>query len=220
MDSLIRYTDFQNKYSDYNAWKPSNAFTIHNTTNNCIEQLYKYEIVEQVFNGVGHTRDSILYAKKLHKFQNGLIQEFSKQERNNTYIYVIEHKKKKLSRIRSYKGLVDKKKIAPSNYCQNEFMLEHNETIISFITSLIGENVVQLLEYFFDDSTCFVIKSDEDYLNVDFLNLVLSTLDLTGNIELDYLKLLCLFCNKNDIIYRIGGNSGEDYWSLQKFIKK
>lgn len=220
MNSIIRHTDFQKAYLDYNAWKTDSSFPIKSVTNDCIKKLNEYEIIEYIFKGVGYDRDQFLYEEKLKQFLKCINAELFKEERNNLYLYSIEHKKQNLSRLRSYKGLLDKKKVIEQHYFQTESKLEQGQTIISFICTLLETNVDYLLKFFFDDTTCFVIKSNNNYLNKEFLDLILSTLNLSGNIQLDYLKLLLLFCQNNDIIYRIGGDSGEEYWSLQKFLKK
>jgi len=220
MDSTKSYIDFHEEYFDYNAWKPDSAFLINNLSSELTIRLNNYKIIEQTFNGIGYQRDENLYSDLLQKFKTGLIKEFSKKERTNVFLYSIEHKKKLISKIRTFKGLLDKNKIKQKLYFQSENKLDNNYSIISFIAILLKDDTDFLLKYFFDDSTCFVVKSDNDYLNKEFLDLIHSTIDLSNNVQLDYLKLLFLFCNKDDIIYRIGGNSGEEYWSLQKFIKK
>ncbi len=219
MDALVKHKDLKKGYFDYNAWKPDSAFPIQTVAPEYIADLDSYQIIEYIFNGVGCERDEVLYAEKLEKFRNGLVAEFLEKERDNVFLYSIEHRKKSPSKLRTFKGLIDKKKVDQGLFVQAEIKLRDDQTIISFIASLVEGNVDYLSNFFLDDSTCFVIKSNNDYLNKEFLNLILSTLNLNGNTQLDYLKLLHLFCSKSDIIYRIGGDSGEDYWSLQKFIK-
>ncbi len=216
----IEYRDLEKDYYEYNAWKTDETFKFYDFDKFNKELINQYMIVEYIFEGVRSQREENVFNQKLHIFKQGLRDEIRNNLRKNNYLILFEKTPKPKNKLRSYKGLVNKKKIDLKNFLQYEVTLKSELTIISLIAIINEKNFEYLINYFFDDTICFVIKSDHNYLKKDFLNKIIFDFYIKGNIQINYAKLLINPLLKDDILYRIGGNGGEDYWSIQKFIKK
>ena len=217
---IKEHKDFIIDYFEYNAWKTEASFPILKASDEEVSRLKKYCLIEFMSEGVMSDRSSSNFELKLENFKKEVIYEIFNQQRDNIFLFSIEHKLKQKTRIRSYKGLVDKSRVDKKDYCQLETDFENNNSIISFVAKVNSNNFDYLLNFFLDDSTCFIIKTNNNYLNEEFLDKALSCITIVeSSIEINYLKLILLFGSDNDIIYRIGGDSGDEYWSLQKFFK-
>lgn len=218
--SQIEYRDLEKDYYEYNAWKTDVAFRFYDFDEFSKKLVNQYMIVEDIFEGVCSQREENIFNQKLQIFKRGLRDEIRNDLRKNNYLILLENTPKHQSKLRSYKGLINKKEIESKNFLQYENPLESGLTIISLVAILNEENFEYLINYFFDDAICFMVKSDHNYLRKDFLNKVVSDICIKGNIQINYAKLLTNPLFKDDILYRIGGNGGEEYWSIQKFVKK
>lgn len=216
----IEYRDLEKDYNEYNAWKPLDSFRLDDFNESNKRLVNQYIIQEYVYDGVWSQREERMFNRKLRIFLNGLRDEIRNNLRKNNYLILLEDSPKHQNKIRSYKGLINKKKIESKNFLQSEFPLESGLTIIFLVAILNEENFEYLINYFFDDAICFIVKSDQNYLRKSFLENFFSNIYIKGNVQINYASLLINPLFKDDILYRIGGNGGDDYWSIQKFVKK
>ena len=215
MSCIFINRDLIKDYFEYNALKTDSSFPLFQSEI-LDKEIKNIKISELVCKVQNEKRDSIIYKSYLSIFTDSMKKEIFKPERKNLFIFAIEHHIKSKSRIRSYKGLINTKMISKDEYQQVELDFFDNKSVISFIASLKQDNIDNLISFFFDDSTSFIIKTDNDYKNLNFLNKIVSLININSTIEINYLSLAQEFCSIGDIIYRIGGDSGETYWSLQR----
>ncbi len=75
-------------------------------------------------------------------------------------------------------------------------------------------------EFFFNDTQCFgIIRESRGILNWNELN-ELSDQYFDEDYGINYLKLIINYLPKSNIIFRVGGDGGRTYHSLQYFIPK
>lgn len=212
------YRDLLLSYNDYNAWKTEDSFPIKYNED---FQVRDYCVEEYIFEGVGSNRSQVLFEILVEKFKTEIVKIFEEDlnEGRHLYLFTIEYKANQRSRLRSYKGFVDKKLFENTPHLEEEIII--NEKMSRFVSvfeyrSLYFENLSQ---YFFDSSTSFIISSKQNYFNSKFIEKIINLQKKDENSELNYLALMLEFCSAGDFIYRIGGDNGEEYWSIQRFKK-
>lgn len=209
----IIYNNLKQDYLKYNCWKTNESFPIDNIEEKILDQFY---IREYIFSGINSNRTQENFDFQLNVFKNGVF-KILKENQTKNYLFKIEHKPQIINRLRSFKGLLNKKEVPSFIYQEKEIIIDKKESIIAIVIELNNE-FININDYIpFDSSNSFIISSDRNYLNDEFIIEVTSLFDIKNYIEINYWKLICKFCFRKDNIYRIGGDSGEEYWSLQEF---
>ena len=89
--------------------------------------------------------------------------------------------------------------------------------------ALINDNNFDYLisNFLFDDSRSFIISTSKNYLDEIVLDKIIKTFEIKfSSVQINYLKIINTLCQTNDTIFRIGGDGGEEYWSLQEIKEK
>jgi hypothetical protein len=142
------------------------------------------------------------------------------QDKKSKFIFAIEHNSSVISKLRSYKGFIDKSKVEGGLFLEKEILVSNKESRFAFIGALSNLNFTYLTKFIFDSHYCFLISSENDYINEVNLEELASFFPLRGTTHINFLKAMIELCRKGDFIYRIGGDDGEEYWSLQVMKEK
>ena len=201
---------------DYiNAWSRKESFCISSMDLNIQKDMPQVIIVETK-GSQGITADSDAVFNKFKCF----VKEIIFKSCTHNYLFKVEHKIKPKSRLRSYKG------IFPSGLNANEYLnveIDHhnNYSLIAGLVKLSDANFESLFDFFYDSSTCFIISSMKEILDRKF------TIDtcnkFVGDKDGTYINYLDLCMEKivaDELIYRVGGDGGDEEVSLQIFCSK
>ena len=208
------YKDLVNEYQYFNSWKSEESFPIKTIDG---AELSQFKIIEYVFEGMLSNRTQQSFNELIVNFKEEIIKILENNKMNN-YLFSTENGSSTITRIRSYKGLIDKYKIDKSKFIQKEYILNINESKIAFVAILNKSSFDYLSTFLFDSTSSFIISTNSNYLNELFLDDVTAVLNMNGWTHINMLNVMLKFCIKGDIVYRIGGNDGEDYWSLQEML--
>lgn len=212
-NKVICHRNIKKDYLKYNCWKTEKSFPIENIEK---EFLSRFCVQEYIFTGIFSNRTKENFDNKLNRFKDGVANILNK-ENKNIYLFKIEHKPKIINRIRSYKGLINKKEIPNSFYNEKEIIINERESIIAAVLSF-DNNLVKIEDHIpFDSSNSFLISTSNNYLNETFISDIINLFDINNYIDINYWNLIFTYCQNGDNVFRIGGNNGEDYWSLQRF---
>ncbi len=216
---IITHKNLINDYINYNSWKSEESFPLIQKDEPFFKEIEDYEIVEYIFEGMKSKRSKENFDHLIYYFKEG-IKNILEQDKKIKYIFAIEKSSSPISRIKSYKGLIDKNEVIGGDYIEKEVLLNENESRIAFVIRLNESNFDYLTKFIFDYTNCFIISSESNYINEFFIEKTLSLFNINGWTHINYLNIMLQFCFKDDFIYRIGGNDGEEYWSLQLIKKK
>lgn len=216
---IIEHTDLTKNFSSYNAWKSEESFPISRINITDLKNLEKFKVVEYIYDGMLSNRSQVNFERLVTDFSIEMSHIVLNSKRNQ-YLFSIEHSSNIISKIRTYKGLISRNEITTEHIIQKEMFIDDKESRFAFVAEINSDNLQHLLKYFFDYSTSFIIATDNHYLTEDFLAEVCSLFDLKGWSHINFLNIMLRFCSKGDTLFRIGGNDGEEYWSLQAFTTK
>ena len=87
---------------------------------------------------------------------------------------------------------------------------------------LTSENITEAFELFTDSDRSFILTSSEpEVLSAAFLTRVASSaMKLPGYVQLNYLQLILKHCPHGDLIWRMGGDGGDQQVSIQVFAPR
>jgi hypothetical protein len=216
---LIVYEDLISQLNEYNCWRPNACFPIHQLGFTDKGLLGGYAIREYIFTGIQSERSQEKFEALLTSFTLG-VKEILNEDAKTKYLFVIEPEPKSISKVRTYKGLIQKGLIKDENMLENEFMLDETISRIASVAVVDNDNLDKLFNLFLDDATCFIISSKNDYLNKIFLQRVMDLVEMDRWSHIDMLKISMHFCPQGDFVYRVGGDGGEHYMSLQRIYHK
>ncbi len=168
-----------------------------------------------------------MYSKRNQNTYDVLIKKFKKEikeilieDKKSKYLILIEKSPNLVSRVRTYKGIIDKNIISIEDYIQFEKRLDKNQSRITTLIKFKDSYFNYLVNLMFDDTNCFLISSYENYFESIFIDEFMRLFNVNGWTHINYLSCMFKYCVKGDYIYRIGGNDGEEFWSLQIFKLK
>ena len=206
------YADLLNEKLEFNSFKKDLSFNTDDLDIIELSYLNKYQISETFFYGNND------FDQSLNFFKTGLRKRLLFK---SVYQFVCEHKPAGVSKLRSYKGIIDKTKIITSNVIQCETMISDKASIFTALIKLQFELLDDyFFDYFLDSSTSFVFIPDTENFDMtcDFNNKIASQyISIDGTAELNYLKLMLKYCSLGFKLYRVGGDGTGGYWSLQEF---
>ena len=211
---IIHHKNLFKDYLQYNAWKSEESFPILKENKQIIDELIKYEIVAYVFEGMQSERNESNFAKLITVFKKEILELLS-QDKGLKYIFAIEHNSSPISKLRSYKGFVNSSEVGRNLLFEKEIFISNHESRFAFISVLTESNFTYFTKFIFDNHYCFLISTENNYANEILLEKIVSLFPLKGTTHINFLNVIIEFCKKGDFVYRIGGNDGEEYWSLQ-----
>lgn len=197
----------------FNALRPKSFFESNKGV-----QLNDYLMFEVISEGVNSHRTEEFFGQKLLDFKRLNI-DFLEHNQKNSFLIWIEHGAENKSRLRSYKGGLDKSKIGNSFIQIEQSVTEITSLFMTIIK--LDELNDYLFELFLDDSNCFIINSPFNLLSKETLERVLDNCQVDYSVlSISYLDLMGEFCLNDQFIQKLGGDSGEEYWSLQFLMRK
>ena len=209
----IIYNDILNEKQEFNAFKVNSSFPTNELNATELISLKKCSIAETFFYGNNN------FDQTFDFFKTGLKERLIDKL---VYLFICEHKPSKVTKLKSYKGLVDKTKISPDNFVQCETMIDDKASLLSALIKIQYELLDDyFLDFFLDSSRSFVFDPRiEDFrLNCGFNNEIVSQcISIDETVEINYLRLMLNYCPLGFDIYRVGGDGVGGYWSLQKFF--
>lgn len=172
----------------------------------CIRHLLEQKNIEKYSNG---DIDDLVTELMEFVFSDGL---------DNNYQVCIEHSAEPRTRVRSYKGIINKKGIE-GDYVETEIPFS-NRTVIGSIIKLSEKNFKQNIEKFWDRGTSFILSSQRDYFSDRFLiDLIEKYRNKNIRTSLNYLELILKFCGSGDIIIKVGGYASDSTLNIDVFRK-
>ncbi len=207
------FFDFQ-----YNGFTADESFPVERLSIKEREKLTQYHIIEYLFK-----RSSLPNSKEL--FEKVLNDEIGKilleNERCNTYLFKTDWWSQVVSKVRSYKGVYDKRKLDSKDVIQKETLLNSKYSYIELLVKVNDETINYLLDNcFFDYQHAFILKSDRDLFSEQGLLEISNLIERNGEWNhVNYLTLMFKYCSEGDLIYRTTSD-GSTYQSLQLFEKK
>jgi len=213
MDTRI-YTDLANEKLEFNAYKNDLSFAVHGLNAAELTTLGQCSVAETLFYGNGN------FDQSLAGFKNGLKERLLTEK---LYLFICEHKPTKISKLKSYKGLIDKKKIANERFIECEILTKSSMSILTAIVNVQFESLEDyLFDFFLDSSISFAFTSG----NADFeprcsfnQELVDQCIFVKETVEINYLQLTLRYCSRGFKFFRVGGDGVGGYWSIQEFFK-
>lgn len=214
--SVNIYSDLMNNSSQVNAYKIQDSFKYDSKNIEDINFLSNIS-VEEI--------ELIRYSKDNDFGFDGQFAEIAIKNiivpDKITIALIVDSEIKPVSKLRSYKGILDKKLKEQSEYLEKEIAIRDNQTIIGNLVVVTNENIKNILDNYFGNSNtcCFLLFGNDFNFQKDFLNNILKDCMIhTQTSVLNYFSLCKLLKQKEQII-RIGGD-GYDEVSLQIFSLK
>lgn len=213
----IKYYNLVDDFKEYNSWKSDESFSTKGY--NVSDLTQNFSIKEYIYEGFMSNRSQDIFEVKIKVFKEA-IKEKILSNKNKAYLFVIEPCSNIISKIRSYKGLLNKNIVNISNYIEKEYILNEKESRIAAVIEITNSNFDYITTHLFDSATSFTVTSKNNYISEDFLNHVISFVQMKGCHHINLFPLILEYGKNENRLYRIGGNDGEDYWSLQEFSFK
>jgi len=211
---IVYHKDLIEDLLSFNAWKSDESFPVAQLDSEGMNTLRKFEIVEYIFDGMQSQRSESKFRSLIDAFKIEL-RNILNQDKRIKYLFAIEHSSSLVSKLRSYKKFVDSSKFESGHIFEKEIYVSDRESRFAFVCTVTDANFSNLTKFLFDSTYCFLISSKDDLVNESSLDRITSLFRLSGTTHVNFLKVMFEFCSAGDYIYRIGGDSGEEYWSLQ-----
>jgi hypothetical protein len=218
---LLVYTDLTSSQAFTNAWQPYDAFPLRQSDRDVIEKLRLLCGVQLAFEGKnGNKTNPEFFYSNVRNW----IKDFMLEINGSKYLFACEGEVSLKSKVRSYKGIFFKKILVKmGQYIEYELNIDEHHSIIFGMARLTEENINEIMEFFDDSRTSFILYSHGDQVieerfvvNLFRLSAVVHPL---GWIQINYLNLVLDRCFHGDYIYRmIGGRDQEVY--LQIFLQQ
>lgn len=196
-------------------WKGNEYFPPDNIDDNLRKTIEQLCCIEVVFSKDKIPNNSSL---DLFDFYGQFLNEYFRNIKDEYFLVKTEHKKQIPNKVRSYKGLIPKE-YRNESYLIDEVHLDGNYTIILSSINPKGEHLKELLDFFVDRNTCCILSKYSD--RKDFLKTFSEKYMVHDSISrIRYKDLVIDYCMDGEIIYRIGGDGGQENVTLQIFCLK
>lgn len=211
------YESLQEAKSITELWSDERSFKLKNASIN--EQQFVFDLcgVEIDFGGAGqNNRDLDILFKRFEWFVKSLI---TLNNDNNHYLHTTEYGLQTKSRVRSFKKHISEKDFLINSVIQTEIDFANNQSIFAGSVYL-NTYTSKLMNYFYDNLTSFILLTKPEYcLNIieTFKSVITNSLQKSGSVILDFVKVLCTYCKSGNSIYRVGGDNGIESLSLHIF---
>ena len=211
------YKSLKEAKSITQSWTDERSFNLNRAS--VSEQQFVFGLcgIEIDFGGAGqNNQDLDILFKRFEWFVKSLI---TLNDDNDHYLHTTEYGIQPKSRIRSFKKYISEKDFPINSVIQTEIDFANNQSI--FAGSIQMDTYTsKLMNYFFDNLTSFILlKKSESTLNLieTFKSVIMNSLQKSGSVILDFVKVLCTYCKSGDSIYRVGGDNGIESLSLHIF---
>ncbi len=201
-------------------WKGNDYYPEDKIDDKAKQVLKQLCCIEVVFSRGMQINDS---SKNLFDFYNQFLYDYFSNKQDEFLLIKSEHKKQIKNRIRSYKGIIPKE-YRNESYVKEEISFDDDYTIILSLINPLGEHLKELLYFFTDRNTCCILTMNSLKVRGRESE-ILSTFSEKYMVHesisrIRYRDLIIDYCQQGDIIYRIGGDGGQNEVSLQIFCLK
>jgi hypothetical protein len=211
----INVYDISKDYLLVNSWNAEDSFPYIKSSKEIKKIIDSYCVIEIVFEGTqGETELFENLFLNYYSFLNKLILESGIP----SYEFISEFKLQKINRLRSYKGIIPKN-ILKEDYIQSEILFNNGLSLIAALMKIDKLNLYDRLKLFTDNTTSFILSSTHKniYTKEALMAITKDCMRHDGRTSLNYINLLQKFYDTNPLVYRIGGDGGDRYISLQIF---
>ena len=208
---IVKNYNISKDYSAYNAWKSKESFSYENEERICSNE---FVIKEYIFDGLNGNRDEFVFKNKIKVFTEEIISLLFNEKR--AFMFVIEPSAKPISKLRSYKKYLrieDKENVIEKEYFDDAY------SRFASIIKVNKSNYFELMAYFFNSNYSFVYTTNDDSKVVDecFLDKIVAIVNSKHYSHINLYDVVINLTDNSSKVFRIGGNDGEEYWSLQEF---
>lgn len=208
---IVKNYNISKDYSAYNAWKSKESFSYENEERICSNE---FVIKEYIFEGLNGNRDEFVFKNKIKVFTEEIISLLFNEKR--AFMFVIEPSAKPISKLRSYKKYLrieDKENVIEKEYFDDAY------SRFASIIKVNKSNYFELMAYFFNSNYSFVYTTNDDSKVVDecFLDKIVAIVNSKHYSHINLYDVVINLSDNSSKVFRIGGNDGEEYWSLQEF---
>ncbi|MCH4897177.1 hypothetical protein E0494_10785 [Marinilabiliaceae bacterium JC040] len=211
MPEINVYKDLVGTSRYYNSWTIFNSFDIENSKADILVKLKEVNAIETCFQGT--YGDNSLLETLFDRFTK-YISEYVLTNDIPVYLFIYDSMQLQKNRIRSYKGIVPKS-LNPNEYFQYEFDYPNNYSIIAAAIRVTPVNIDEIIGYFYDNYSSFLISSKKNILSKEFLSDILENHTIKNNIN--FLSLCLKYCKNKDKIFRVTGDGGDIEVNWQVF---
>jgi len=217
-NTIVIYNDlFSDK--DWNAWNSLESFKFESFSGE--EEFFnKMSGIEVVLEGThGDSRKTEKLFDDYETFVSEVFDKVASEE--ELYLIVSEHAVMKKNRIRSFKGILPKKELSTGSFLEMEIPFEKEYSIFLGMVKLSSGNFKSCFDFFLDNSRCFVLTSNQSLFNEESLKEIMKDCFKHDNgAYLDYSKLFIKYGLGGNLIFRLGGDGGDQEVSFQCFCLK
>lgn len=199
------------------VWTGNNYYKEEHVSDDEIAKLKDLTATKVRFEGAGSNRD--LYDQLFEKAHN-MLKELVFSSEVPSYVILVEADLKTKNRIRSHKGILPKEKLIKDSFVEFEFDYGGaNSSLFLGAAVLNSENFSLLVNKIGDNRKGFVFQTLKPVLSKMFLEEVFY--NCLDNGLVNYRKLIIkLLVNKDERIYRIGGDGGDQNLDIDTFFKR
>lgn len=142
----------------------------------------------------------------------------------NSYLVLTEYQSLPKNKIRSYKGLFPSKgQIKKGDFLEFEFEWGKGETFFIGIAPITKDNRAEIYDFAKDYLRAFILTSGESPANVytqEFLESIISCLNIKGNIIIDSMRLVPKVCSQGLMIFEFASSQNGDHVNIRSFYPK
>jgi len=214
-NTIVIYNDlFSDK--DWNAWNSLESFRFESYSGE--EEVFnKMSGIEVVLDGThGDSRNTEKLFDDYEAIVSKVFNNVASEE--ELYLIVSEYALMTKNRVRSFKGILPKKELSTESFLEMEIPFEKDYSIFVAMVKLTSGNLKPCFDYFLDNSRCFVIASNQSLFNKESLEKIMKDcFNHDNGVYLDYYKLFVKYGLGGDLIFRSGGDGGDQEVSFQCF---
>ncbi|UGU17913.1 hypothetical protein LS482_08535 [Sinomicrobium kalidii] len=216
MISIKQHNNLSNTYFYWNAWNTDESFDLNKLSGPYRKKLEKTRIVEILFNAESEGED-------LFGLYEDFLYAYFRISETPSYLFICEFSQQQKSKIRSYKGFIQKEFKLSSDYCfELEVGLSEDYSMFGTLIELKQDVIHMASKFFISNTNSFIISFGEKIKNKEsFIRKIVNEYIVSDSNSsyIDYAKLILDFCSEKCIIYRTGGDGGSSEISFQAFCE-
>lgn len=218
-NSQVRIEEYPNIVESHrviNGWTDPALLPIEKLDDDSKRLLLGYSCIEVCFDRETSQGIPELF-DELYRFYRSVLERLSL----NTLLFTADFKPKLRGKVRSYKGIVPKSlKSVP--FVQYERDLDQKCSVFGALLQFNSPSDFShdAFEIFTDSATSFILVTTKDYpLSNEIVNDMIDTFMTHGaRSVVNYVKVILALCTDQNLIFRIGGDGGVGYVSIQVFF--
>jgi hypothetical protein len=211
---IISYPDLLDSSAGFNGWKSDDLFKLEDVPEKNLATLRNCCAIEFVFERAiptSNTADSLFTA--CDEFTRDILMALG----TASYLFKVEWKKQLINKLRSYKGLFYQKPYQ-TKVTQVEVVLDKGYSLFIGCMKVTEDLYENIHDLFYDSSTTCIIASERVIFNEQSLRFFVENFISDDEVaHINYAMLVSHYCVNGDLIFRIGGDGGDRYVSLQLF---